>query len=144
MQLKGKYAGISLYDGSSDNLIREAHSHEIQLQSEKVDGTRFLDEYQTEVPIFATWGGSVEAYFDPDDTHFLQLEECARTAQLVTDVVSDGAELRLWLTDSYYYGGDASVDMTISSSKDSLITASLTINGAGALNRTTTGTMPTA
>ncbi|MFW6002307.1 MAG: hypothetical protein ACOCQD_03120 [archaeon] len=142
-QLKGKYAGISVYDGTDDHLIKEAFSQELNLGAERVDGTRFLDEFQREVPIYATWGGSFECYFDPSDEHFLSVEEASRTAQSIQEVLGENAEIRLWLTDSYYYGGDASFDMSITSSKDDLIKANVTINGAGALTRATDGAMPT-
>ena len=114
------------------NAVAEVRSFSISSTADTIEDTTMGDAARTYKPSLTSWSGSVEVYWDETDT----TGQVALTvgAEVTLNVYPEGSTSG----DTYLSGSAIVTGLTVNSSFDGMVEASISIQGNGAL---TTGTV---
>jgi len=127
----GSEGTVKVGTAGSDTVIAEIRTFSIEETADTLETTTMGDSARTYSPSLTQFTGSVDVFWDETDTN----GQGALTigAEVTINFYPEGAT-----TGDTYYGGTAIVTgITINSSFDGLVEASLTLQGDGALTKTT-------
>jgi len=127
----GSEGTVKVGTAGSDTVIAEIRTFSIEETADTLETTTMGDSARTYSPSLTQFTGSVDVFWDETDTG----GQGALTigAEVTINFYPEGAT-----TGDTYYGGTAIVTgITINSSFDGLVEASLTLQGDGALTKTT-------
>ena len=127
----GSEGTVKVGTAGSDTVIAEIRTFSIEETADTLETTTMGDSARTYSPSLTQFTGSVDVFWDETDTS----GQGALTigAEVTINFYPEGAT-----TGDTYYGGTAIVTgITINSSFDGLVEASLTLQGDGALTKTT-------
>lgn len=114
------------------NAVAEVRSFSITETADTVEDTTMGDSARTYKPSLTSWNGTVEVYWDETDTN-------GQVAMSVGSEITFGAYPEGSTTGDTYMSGSAIVtSLTVNSSFDGMVEASIAVQGNGAL---TTGTV---
>ena len=109
------------------NAVAEVRSFSISSTADTIEDTTMGDSARTYKPSLTSWSGSLEVYWDETDTN-------VQVALAVGAEVTFGAYPEGDTSGDTYLSGSAIVTgLTINSSFDGMVEASLTVQGNGAL-----------
>jgi len=114
------------------NAVAEVRSFSITETADTVEDTTMGDSARTYKPSLTSWNGTVEVYWDETDTN-------GQVAMSVGSEITFGAYPEGSTSGDTYMSGSAIVtSLTVNSSFDGMVEASIAVQGNGAL---TTGTV---
>ena len=113
------------------NAVAEVRSFSISSTADTIEDTTMGDAARTYKPSLTSWSGSVEVYWDETDTN-------GQVAMAVGSEITFGAYPEGSTSGDTYLSGSAIVTgLTVNSSFDGMVEASISIQGTGALTTDT-------
>lgn len=113
------------------NAVAEIRSYSLEENADTVEDTTMGDTYRTHKTTLKSWSGSVDVFWDETDT----TGQGALTvgSEVTANFYPEGSTTG----DSYMTGTAIVTGKTVSASFDGMIESTITLQGTGALSRTT-------
>lgn len=113
------------------NTVAEVRSYSITETADTIEDTTMGDTSRTYLSSLKSFTGSLDVYWDEADTNGQQALSVGSSVTL--NVYPEGASSG----DTYYSGTSIVTGLTITASFDGMVEASITVQGTGALSKTT-------
>ena len=111
----------------SSDTVGEVKSWSLDISVDMLDDTSLLDSWKSNVSGLKVWSGSVDVSWDISDT----AQAAIQTALLAGPTVA----VKLYTNGANYYSGTAYVSsMSVEDPVDDLVTATMGLQGSGALS----------
>jgi hypothetical protein len=109
------------------NAVLDCDTWSLDIGSEFIDTTSFLDSAREQTPSYATWSGKASGRYDIADTTGQLALQTAALGQTVVDA-------RFYVDGSNYYHGNGYVQMTVEAAVEGYVAISYEITQSGALS----------
>lgn len=113
------------------NAIAEIRSYSVEETADTVEDTAMGDSYRTHKTTLKAWSGTVDVFWDETDT----TGQAALTvgSEVTANFYPEGSTTG----DAYMTGTAIVTGKTVSASLDGMVESTITLQGTGALSRTT-------